>query len=877
MTASPSIDWPTGGFDWTDELRAKLPVVRGTHAPEFKAKRDSPGPMPDFSCRYPDSVSNLQKLLAREGLALDPTPWTDAEARSKVTEETLRNPNLAFWRELICQCAARFDRGDKSAAHLFWAMKMAYALYPLAFVLRVILDLGPAQTRFLCFQPAHCWLRHALAVVPDDEHRAAREVVEGFRGRGADFDALICYLFPEISEWAEACLETHGIPARTGYSAYASWASQRLLSTALSMASAARLIGPEPNHCTRAILLQIRLHGEAAWPLLEHLLDWASRRRKATQEVKLVCRMRTPALIPALIARLGQRDIRDGFNQLASKYPAAVLKITMDRAVASRSRTLEAWSARLAARRPKALAAVLAAATEAERQRYARALIFLAPPPEEASAESVPTALRNPLPPELESAPLPDFYLSAAFRRPRLRTGQALSLDAVERLGRWLAASTLESPRPELADIKAACTAESLAEFAWDVFKAWQVAGNSNKHWWGLTSLGLVGDGSSARRLIPHIREWRGRSLAMERAAFGVDAIAAIGNEAALMHLYGIAGNPAFKNLAIKAQARIDQIAEARGWTEEQLADRLVPDFGLDEQGRLELDYGPRQFRVGFDEALKPFVTNPEGKRLKDLPKPNGSDNALLAPLALARYRELKKDAKAVAALQIARLEWAMCLRRRWRLGEFQAVFLNHPLMRHLAQRLVWGVYLDGALQTAVRVAEDASLADAQDQLYAPPDGAEMGIAHALELPEGLAREFGQVFADYEIQQPFKQLGRETYALTDAERQTRVVKRFEERVVATGAIMGLLGRGWGWGERDRYVLVGSLSKGLGEGFYGDLGISPGIQPADPRIEPVQALGWLILCRDGGKDLTGLDPILASEILRDLDLLPIRKN
>jgi hypothetical protein len=36
MTASPQIDWPTGGFEWTKDLRAKLPIVRGIRAPEFK-------------------------------------------------------------------------------------------------------------------------------------------------------------------------------------------------------------------------------------------------------------------------------------------------------------------------------------------------------------------------------------------------------------------------------------------------------------------------------------------------------------------------------------------------------------------------------------------------------------------------------------------------------------------------------------------------------------------------------------------------------------------------------------------------------------------------------------------------------------------------
>ncbi|STM38261.1 WGR domain-containing protein [Escherichia coli] len=37
--------------------------------------------------------------------------------------------------------------------------------------------------------------------------------------------------------------------------------------------------------------------------------------------------------------------------------------------------------------------------------------------------------------------------------------------------------------------------------------------------------------------------------------------------------------------------------------------------------------FGPRQFTVSFDETLKPFVRDVSGSRLKDLPKPNKSDD----------------------------------------------------------------------------------------------------------------------------------------------------------------------------------------------------------------------------------------------------------
>ncbi len=75
---------------------------------------------------------------------------------------------------------------------------------------------------------------------------------------------------------------------------------------------------------------------------------------------------------------------------------------------------------------------------------------------------------------------------------------------------------------------------------------------------------------------------------------------------------------------------------------------------------------------VSFDETLKPFVRDASGSRLKDLPKPNKSDDESQANNAVNRYKLLKKDARTVAAQQVARLESAMCLRRRWSPENFQ-------------------------------------------------------------------------------------------------------------------------------------------------------------------------------------------------------------
>src|ERR1700761_2544866 len=227
----------------------------------------------------------------------------------------------------------------------------------------------------------------------------------------------------------------------------------------------------------------------------------------------------------------------------------------------------------------------------------------------------------------------------------------------------------------------------------------------------------------------------------------------------------------------------------------EQLADRLVPDLGLDADGGLWLDYGPRRFRVGFDEQLKPFVTDDAGQRRKDLPAPNSKDDAELATAARAQFTALKKQARATASDAIRRLEAALIDQRAWTAEEFPGLLVAHPLLRHVVRRLVWVSEIDD-VREGFRVAEDLTLADVADDAFALPPAATVRLAHPLTWPQQGLAGWVEIFADYEIGQPFPQLGRVIHELTDEERATYRLRRFEGRTVPVGRILGLTAHGW---------------------------------------------------------------------------------
>jgi hypothetical protein len=439
-----------------------------------------------------------------------------------------------------------------------------------------------------------------------------------------------------------------------------------------------------------------------------------------------------------------------------------------------------------------------------------------------------------------------------------------------------LAISSIEEPYAGLTQVKAACDPASLARFAWGLFEAWMVAGAPSKEGWAFLALGHLGDDECARKLAPLIRQWPGEA-AHARAVTGLDVLATIGTDVTLIYLNGIAEKVKFKGLQEKAREKIAQIAEARGLTRDELADRLVPDLGLDENGSLPLDFGERTFTVGFDEQLKPFVKDATGARLKDLPKPTKKDDAEKSQAAEERWKALKKDAKAAAGLQVLRMELAMCARRRWSAETFRQFFVEHPLLIHVVRRLVWSSYTaDGKLTATFRVAEDRTFADLNEDTWTLPDDASVGIPHALELDAQTAGAWGQIFADYQLLQPFPQLGRPTYAPTAEERTGTELVRMKGLKVPTGKVLGLETRGWRRGPPQDAGVVGWMEKHLGPDRMIELDLDPGLYTGMLSESPEQTLGTVTVRKpntwgkEGTYPLGTLDPILFSELVRDLE-------
>ncbi|MEV0563143.1 DUF4132 domain-containing protein [Dactylosporangium sp. NPDC050588] len=451
-----------------------------------------------------------------------------------------------------------------------------------------------------------------------------------------------------------------------------------------------------------------------------------------------------------------------------------------------------------------------------------------------------------------------------------------LPADAAGHLVTMLMVSRSGDPYAGIPIVRDACEPADLARLAWALLERWERAGAPTADSWVLDAQALIGDDETAVRLAAAVRDWPHQG-AHQRAAAGLDVLAQLGTDAALTQLQDIAAKMKAKAVRARAELKLREVAEALDLTPDQLADRLVPHLDLAPDATLTLDYGPRGFVGGFDERLRPYVIDEAGARRKDLPAPAAGDDPRLAPAAQQRFAAAKKTVRKVAGEQAQRLERAMVMRREWTGAEFRRTFLQHPLLWQLARRLVWLV-THGGVDVAVRLAEDRTLADAGDGPVLLADDAVVSVAHPVHLD---VPKWSEVFADYEILQPFRQLARDTHALTAQEGTAARLDRFDGRKALTVKLLSLERRGWrrsgqDGGHQGRIERDLPAGPGLPGGGTLIADLDPGIMMGVPGELPEQSLEiWI--CPAGGDQwssertvpFSALDPVSASEVLRDL--------
>ncbi len=352
------------------------------------------------------------------------------------------------------------------------------------------------------------------------------------------------------------------------------------------------------------------------------------------------------------------------------------------------------------------------------------------------------------------------------------------------------------------------------ADFALALLNAWVAGDFHGRYEWIGTALGAMGDDRVAFGLKPHLKRLSHRNASdsdRKKAMALMPVFGHIGTDSALLVLIGLGQANTRPTVFDAAWGVLRQAAGRRRITPEQLEDRVVPDCGLDARGGRVFDYGPRQFHLVFDEDFRPRLRHADGDEGTELPDAEGGDDPEKVAACRADWALMQRQLDEVLDIQTERLRRSMIQGRRWSAAEWRTWILEHPLMVHYAERLVWGLHgADDALVATFRAAEDGTLVDIEDEALSLPDDQHVRLVHPAALPAELRGAWSDHLADYEILQPFPQLGRPVYGLLGAEATADELHRWTGTAVEARQLYeSLLGRGWdrdgGYGQRIHFL------------------------------------------------------------------------
>ena len=273
----------------------------------------------------------------------------------------------------------------------------------------------------------------------------------------------------------------------------------------------------------------------------------------------------------------------------------------------------------------------------------------------------------------------------------------------------------------------------------------------------GLLALTVRMDGAELARAVRDYEAtcWRWQGGHRAQLAALMTALAANGHPDALALLQSAARGHAMRSIQKTATALLEQVARWRGWSADELADRMIPTAGFDDDGALRLSYGGRTVIARPTPEGGVVLADADGRPLKSLPAARTPDDPGGADDAKKRLGSARRQVKAVMSLQASRLYEAMCASRTWPADQWRELLADHPLVGRLVTRLIWEALPDGV---RFRPAEDGALLGADDAAVELAPGAAVRLAHRTALSGAEAHAWRRHLADYEVSPPFDQL-----------------------------------------------------------------------------------------------------------------------
>ncbi|WEL96285.1 MULTISPECIES: DUF4132 domain-containing protein [Delftia] len=329
-----------------------------------------------------------------------------------------------------------------------------------------------------------------------------------------------------------------------------------------------------------------------------------------------------------------------------------------------------------------------------------------------------------------------------------------LSAQAARALLHLAASSPQELPA--LAhQLLAQAGAENRARLALALVQHWVAADGAPESRWVLKLLPGAADDRIVDVLSSAALAWH--KTRKERAVVALQQLGRLDTVYALSCVQALATGKTLKpSVLAAAQAVLAEAATRRGMALADLGDELTPDFDL---GRgVQLQVGAQTYEVLLQGDLSLRLRTPAGKLVRSLPALADEGLRTEWDAAAARLKTLSKGIKAVLQQQAPRLQSCLMLGRHWPLDTWRRLFLEHPLLRVVAQGLVWRVEPAAGQPFSLRIAEDLSLVDAESDAVQLPAEGRIALWHPAQATEQEHAQWRECLADYGLKALIEQV-----------------------------------------------------------------------------------------------------------------------
>ncbi|MBK7807802.1 MAG: DUF4132 domain-containing protein [Saprospiraceae bacterium] len=223
----------------------------------------------------------------------------------------------------------------------------------------------------------------------------------------------------------------------------------------------------------------------------------------------------------------------------------------------------------------------------------------------------------------------------------------------------------------------------------------------------------------------------------------------------------------------------LEAAASELGITQDQLSDRIIPDFDFEGPYKT-FEVNGEEFRAFINKDFTLSYMDEDNKIRKSLPKDTDKETK-------STFIEIQKEINDVIKSQESRLSNFLSSGRKWLFDEWFNAFLNHPIMTIYAQKLVWYCAdSEGNLIHIFLVQEDTSLIDIEDNEVYPDEKHLVGILHPIMIDESTKSAWKQKLYESSIKTLIPQLEREVFIPNNDELEKSITKLFADRDVPKG-------------------------------------------------------------------------------------------